>query len=357
MLKKMKSCARVFNILLAILLLLQSVAFMAPGSEEEGLFQGRRDELVPEPLVLTDLEVAIWPEYDRAETLVIFTGKLRNDSSEDFTGRLKFLMPGRSDLLLGKAEMVCETEFGMKCIQYEIREMGDGYGELTWTPTTTIGPGQTFPFMFEYYYDPLDGDVIKTLRHEFFTYYNIENFVFSVKPPVDAKGFFMEPVAQWDSKGGDGFTNFYNRMSTLSAGESISFLAGYNRVASGPSYAGDSSAGASRPTGVGISQISRPIQSLLLLFFVVTGGFVAYAVKSSGKSSYKNSKVKANKAVKKQVKTAGEITKKKKTQPPSTEKKGPQSGERKKARRLLLEGKISEETYNRLVAEIDEDDN
>lgn len=373
MLKKSTLLRKVICLTLIVLFILPAAVFATDGADEEKddgqseavpISFGVPREIIDEPLVLADLNVSIWPEYDKSETLVIYSGVLRNDSRENFMGRLKFFVPSRSEMLLGKAEMVCETEVGMKCIQYDIREMEDGFGELTWTPTTTIGPGKTFPFMLEFYYDPLDGDVEKTFTYDLLSYYNVENLVISVKPPIDADSFAMNPTAQWDGIDEDGFTSYYTRSSNVPAGETVALSAQYRREASGPSYVEDSNKARQAARSVGVSQISGPIQWMLAFFILVVGGFVFYAVKiapNSGDSGKKNKKRGKNaKTVRtgkgsSAARNGRKVTSGKKSAD-SVDRTSSAATEKKKARRALLEGKISEETYNEMIEDIENEE-
>ncbi|MDW7675560.1 MAG: hypothetical protein SCK28_13610 [Bacillota bacterium] len=289
-----------------------------------------------EEITAGEIYVSVWPEYDEPGVLVIYSGEVKNNSSEAFDGYIRFNVPNEMD----KAEMVCETEQGMLCVIYQVEEMGD-YKQISWKVTKPIAPGGTLPFMLEYYYDPIQGETDKTIEFEFVPTYDMLSLVWDVKEPFNSTGFTIEPSL--DSRGQDnnGFNTYRATNYNISKEEAQNLTIKYTRTSTEPSI--DKSLVTGGTASTSNDKVADANKSLVLVlvagFLGVIGFFAVYALKNNNKSKTKYSK-KSNKQNKKVSKNNSSDSQE-------------LINEKKKIRKLLLDGKITEETYQQLAEELE----
>ncbi|KAA0257150.1 hypothetical protein FHQ18_11315 [Deferribacter autotrophicus] len=271
-----------------------------------------------ETMTMKQLYYSIWPEYDKPSVLVIYSGKFINDTGKPFNDELIYYAPKGA-----KINMLCETENGMLCLRYLVEDMGD-YIKITWKPSRTINPGEEFPVMFEYYIDYLNlNNSNRSFNHLFRAAFPIQNMTVEVKQPTDSTQFEMIPKPHWNQLDGD-FTNYYLNLKDIKENEKISFKISYVRNSSEPSIKNIKQSN--------LNETSIPTDKKLILIIIVfaaiLGFTVAYMLKGTSSKQSKNSpKQKEN-------------------------NKNHKQREKEKLRKLLLDGKISEETYKELLKEL-----
>ncbi|MGA1847147.1 hypothetical protein [Deferribacter abyssi] len=267
---------------------------------------------------MKQLYYSIWPEYDKPSVLVIYSGTFINDTGNPFNGELTYYAPKGA-----KINMVCETENGMLCLRYIVEDMGD-YIKITWRPSRVVNPGEEFPVMFEYYIDYLNlKESNRSFNHVFRAAFPIKNMTVEVKQPIESTQFEMTPKPQWNQVDGD-FTNYYLNLKDVKENEKIAFKISYVRNTAEPSIKNKNF---NNQNGANAAKISadKMIMLLIIVFGVILALVVAYMLK--GDSSKNSSKPKhKNKSIKE---------------------------EKRKLRKLFLDGKISEETYKELLKEIE----
>jgi hypothetical protein len=292
-----------------------------------------------QPLKANELFVHIWPEYDEPGVLVIYTGEVKNTSSEPFAGRVVLNIPKE----VARAEMVCETEQGMLCLPFEIKQM-ENYAQLSWIVSKPIQPGGVLPFMAEFYYDPFEGgDEKKSFTYKFSSSFDIDRITFEVKQPFNAADFKIEPAFDYVQEDNFGFKTYRYTLNNLVQGRNQEILISYTRESDEPSIdrALVTGPAGNQPNLGGGQQSMNPTYGILLAAFLgLMGFFLFYGINN------------ANETAKSEAKTAGKG--KKKVYPVRDGKEGKSvDEEKKKLRKLLLDGKISEETYKELLAELE----
>jgi hypothetical protein len=281
-----------------------------------------------------ELFVSIWPEYDEPGVLIIYNGEVRNTSAEPFEGKVVLNIPKG----VAKAEMVCETEQGMLCLPYEIKQMDD-YAQLSWTVSKPIKPGGVLPFMAEFYYDPIEGEVDKSFSYNFIPSTSIDRLIFEVKEPFDAANFKIEPVFDYVGDDNNGFSTYRYTQLNLAEGENQKVTISYTRKSKEPSIdrALVTGSGSNQANlGGGGPSLNSTTIILLVSFLGLMGFFMFYALKGNREGSKNKSKETAKGKKKASSKESRSL-----------------DDEKKKLRKMLLDGKISEKTYKELVEELE----
>ncbi|MBS4026581.1 MAG: hypothetical protein KGZ96_13070 [Clostridia bacterium] len=289
--------------------------------------------VMAQPLKADELFVSIWPEYDEPGVLIVYSGEVRNTSSEPFEGRVLLNIPKG----VAKAEMVCETEQGMLCLPHEIKQMED-FAQISWVVSKPIKPGGVLPFMAEFYYNPIEGEVDKNFSYNFFPSVDIDRLTFDVKEPFDAANFKIDPVFDYIGDDNNGFSTYRYVLLNLEEGENQEITISYTRDSNAPSIdrtlvTGPSSNQAK--LGGGGPSLNSTTIILLSSFLGLMGFFMFYALK--GNNQRDKNKSKANSKVSKKT----------------TSIENRSDEQKKKLRKLLLDQKITEATYKELVKELE----
>jgi hypothetical protein len=177
--------------------------------------------LAQSPTPLDTLAVALWPEYDRPETLVIFRGRL--GESVPLPAQVTFDLPA-----------VVQT---LHAIAYLDEAQGtllniEGYDLVAGTGTTRLvftTPGRQF--QFEYYSSQMltiDGDS-RHLSFSFTPSADIANLSFEIQQPTTAQAFTSDPPPLSTQARQDGLTYALVDVGGISAGEIGSVQADYTR--------------------------------------------------------------------------------------------------------------------------------
>lgn len=305
---------------------------------------------------IKDFSLSVWPEYDKPEkgwptdrpaVLVQYQGTLYNNTGKDFNQKLTFNVPQAKEF---QVSMVCETENGMACQPYDLKD-----GKVSWQPSRTLKPGDKFPFMVEFYYNPIVGDKDKSFTYNFLPSYNIESLSVSVKAPLKATNFKIDPEAAQKNKDSEGFDTFLYQYSNLSPADTdkVKYNISYTKADNNPSKQPPSAQGqkdqnANSNEVIGTNSWTKPsviIPSILIILLMVA--FIIYAVKNN---SNNNGRSKNNRAQRINNKTGNGNQKSGKSKNNPTVSK-----EKKKLRQMLLNGDISEDTYRELVDEIEDE--
>jgi len=284
--------------------------------------------------VFEQLYVDVWPEYNQNNVLVSYNGVLVNNTDRPFQDELCYYIPSGAQI-----SMVCETERGMVSQKYEVRP-GDGYDIIAWRPSRAINPGESFPVMMEYYYHPIEGSGQRQITYHFRLPYAIENLSLAVREPLRATGFSLIPQAQTSWQDAEGFRQYGYQFNDWPAEEPLELQLTYSKpdnqpsIVSAPPAAPENGEERSGGTPLGDSAAIVLITVLAVLAVVL----IVFIFRANGDS--------APSAGKKHPGSKGGAGK-------SKAKVLAESGsERKKLRRMLLDGKISEETYQELLEEL-----
>lgn len=290
-------------------------------------------------LPMQQLDLSIWPEYDRPQVLVIYNGVLQNNTGKPFQGEIRYNLPQGAEV-----NMVCELEKGMLCQPYNIVQT-EGGQQVVWRPSRAIQPGETFPVMFEYYYNPVSGAGKRDLEIDLAPGFAVGQLRVTVQEPLRASEFKLDPPPQSTGKEevqGQTFTTYYYSYSNFPADGKLRFRLSYNKADANPSVsnaAKQASTSAQEGKGLNFSTSFNPTIIVLLAAFVavlLVFLFVALRQQPAPAAAGGNHRARRQK-----TKTA------------APRLSPTQQEERRKLRRMLLEGKISEETYLQLLEEIE----
>jgi hypothetical protein len=175
--------------------------------------------LAQSPTPLADLSVALWPEYDRPEVLVIFRGRVADDVS--LPAQVSFTLPPTIQALHAIAYLEQGTLVNVP--DYDFVEGADNKVLTFTTPSRQ--------FQFEYYSADLlsiNGDV-RTLFFSFTASADVADFALELQQPTTAQAFTSDPPPSATEVGQDGLVYALYTVGAISAGNSYSLQASYTR--------------------------------------------------------------------------------------------------------------------------------
>ncbi|KNZ70615.1 hypothetical protein Tfer_0799 [Thermincola ferriacetica] len=298
-----------------------------------------------EQMEFKNLKVSVWPEYDDPRVLVILEGTMVNASDSPFKGEVKWNIPKGKDLEIG---MACEiVNGGHSCQPYEQKDKGD-WIELTWKTTRSIAPGEEYPVFLEYYYNPIEGSVDKKFTFSYQPSYKIDSLTVSVQQPLKAENFKIDPAPSSTNTDSGGFVNHNYVYSNQTPNNKITLNVSYKKADPKPSVEkqvnNNNNGGEQQASGVQFTSSFKDAKIWVPAGFMVLilGGFISYAVMQN-KDKQRADRI--DRLAKKAVK--------------ANRTKGAKNPllveEKKKLRQQLLDGAISEETYLRLLADLEEE--
>ena len=273
-------------------------------------------------MTMKQLRYSIWPEYDKSDVLIIYSGKFVNDTGKPFNGKLAYYIPKGS-----KINMLCETEKGMLCQRYIVEDAGK-YSRVVWRPSRTIAPGEEFPVMFEYYVDYFDETVSQRKFTDIFRApFPVKDLTVEVRKPAGAENFQMKPASQWSQMNGD-FENFYVSYQNVAVSEEIPVQVEYTRNTSAPSVQKTAGGNSQATQTASTSSVNNKMIVVVALFFTAMAAVIIFITRkpTTAKDSQKSQNTQGNKQIKK---------------------------EKERIRKMLLDGKISEDTYKQLMKDME----
>ncbi|MCL5676309.1 MAG: hypothetical protein M1602_00185 [Firmicutes bacterium] len=306
---------------------------------------------------MRSMDLSLRPEYDTSGALIIYDFTLANTAAAAYDGEVWFHVPKGAT----KQVHVCEQVDGNKhaiCRPYTTTNDGDE-STLTWTPSKPIGAGQSYPLYIEYYYNPIQGKGTKTVDFRYHPSYPVDQLNLDVAQPARSSGFTLEPAATGRLTADDGLTYYTYNLKNGSADNPLELKVSYTKEDNRPSVVTAGTSGAVAQPG------SRStVAAVAALILAAFGGMMAlglrsprpqYATGRPGASrprreSAPRSRPKASAAHPNGSGTAGSAG--------SAARPAPVRDDAQEllrmARRRLLEGKISEETYQAIVRDIEE---
>lgn len=301
---------------------------------------------------VTKFDVAVQPEYDDPRTLVIYEGDFINPGPDTIKKGtpVNFIIPKSADpndpkgLEIG---MACEVNSsgGHDCQPYDTKDLGDGTLELSWKTSKDIAPNQKYPIFLEFYYNNGAKAPNKSFEFKFRPTYNLDALNIAVTAPAAASNFKLDPFATGTNQDGNGLTKYFLNFSNKTPKDLVLVKITYVKGDDKPSFEKrqvgnqtqqDSSSGGKSPWS------SPTVLIPALLFVVVLVLLLIFALKNPKQPAPGNrnfQQVKNNKPVKKVD---------------GSSNKGV-NAEKKRLRQMLLDGKISEETYKSLLADLNDD--
>ncbi len=166
---------------------------------------------------LSDLEIAIWPEYDRPEVLVIYRGLFAADTPLPVP--VEIYVPAR----VGQPTAVAYVDGGDRFNQqYTTRVEGD------WLVVSfeLARPG----FQLEYYDTlPVDPDGQRTYTFDYTADYPVSALSLDFQAPPTAESFSLEPPADSVVQEADGLTYHLVQTGPLEQNETSSWTVTYRK--------------------------------------------------------------------------------------------------------------------------------
>jgi len=177
--------------------------------------------LAQAPPSLEILNIALWPEYDRPEVLVIYRGQIAEDVP--LPAQVSFDLPADVDDLNAAAYLDEAQGRLLNLPEYELVEGADGKTLSFATPSRQ--------FQFEYYSNDVlsrDGDT----REIFFSFTpnaEVTDLSFELQQPIAASDFTSDPPPSDTQVRQDGLVYALYGLGGVSPGESRSLQANYSR--------------------------------------------------------------------------------------------------------------------------------
>lgn len=282
------------------------------------------------PLKISTLDANVMPEYDTSDVLAVYSVTFVNTSGQPYTDEIRFPVPKNTT-----NNVVKETSTSNDIhLEVKVEDKGD-YAELVWKPSQPIQLNAAYPIHLEYYYNPLSGTGNKSFTYQLRAIMPVDQAKVYVYQPLKAKNFKMEPAGQLAGQDNQGFQVYSVNYSKLNSGDKVDLKISYTKDDPNPSI--QKPGGSPGPAG-NDGKLSNTAVIAITIFFAAV---VILAIKLfSGNSGTQKGRNHSSKAV--SYKTP-------------KHKGGQFLEERKKLRQMLLNGKISEETYHKLVKELEEE--
>ena len=185
--------------------------------------------LAQAPTPLEDLNIALWPEYDRPEVLVIYQGRLAEDVS--LPASVSLTLPASVPELSAVAYLD-ETQGRLLNIpDYQFTEVASGKALSFATPSRQ--------FHFEYYSPDIlsINGAMRNLAFSFTPNAPVADLTIEVQQPTTTQAFSSDPPPTSTQVRQDGLTYALFEMGPVSAEDTRSLQASYTRSSDGLSSA------------------------------------------------------------------------------------------------------------------------
>lgn len=303
----------------------------------------------PDPapdLSFEQMGLSIMPEYDQGapQVLVIIKGSLVNRGSHPISGKdVVFRAPKGSNWTaiaeLSSDPLTTSPKYSEMRTQARVSAEGD-YEVLALRMTKTVKPGEQYPLQAEFYYPGLEGGPDKSLQLAFMPTYSAKSLLLEIAEPKGAQGFASGLGAGQTQTGGDGLTYHTYTLAGLTAGTPFKVDLTYTRAGNGPSLETQQSSATPASSGSSTNTTAIVIGVLVL---AALAGLLLFA---GGGRSRAPAQARGARGVREAHRRADRETFRKAPAPAGGEA-------RQRARELLLDGRISEDTYRTLIAELD----
>lgn len=174
-----------------------------------------------QPVKLNSLLIQLWPEFDRAETLMIYRAEL--DPSVSLPVQVSFALPEYLDKVFVVAVEQNGRLVEVPAGQYELKKEGA-------QPVLTFSTDSP-RFQFEYY-DPqilTKQGTQRQLKFNIPASYATGKVTLEVQEPVETENFSMQPVPTSNFTGNDGLNYHAFDTAGIAAGEVLTLTASYQR--------------------------------------------------------------------------------------------------------------------------------
>lgn len=230
-------------------------------------------------VTLEEVNVVLWPEYDRPGTLIIYRIKLASDVALPTT--LSFSIPAAAGEPNAVAELAVDGN--LYNVVYDRELHGD---------RAVIMLTATMPEIQLEYYDPnmaLD-EGQRSFNYTWLGDYAVDNLSFEVQEPLAAEEFYIEPSLGSGSIGRDGLRYYGADVGSLGKGETFGLSLGYHKntdslsVEIGPGLYPQPSTNITQSSQgrVNLNIWLRVLASIFVLLLLAGGVFWLLRVRKSG---------------------------------------------------------------------------
>ncbi len=279
---------------------------------------------------LEKLYIQLLPEYDQPRywdadqpsLLVSYSGEFVNYTDKEFFDYLYMPVPDESSMFT--MDMVCETEKGMLYLPYEVV---DGY--VRWKPTKPVDSMQKYLFIVEYYCNPITvaNGGIKDFMFQFARSGLISEVHLDIFMPNFSSDYVFTPAAKRHTVINNGIDVYSYEYTNVSEQTPIMLAVQYYKADHQPTGLDAEGTVPSVYTTPRLQYIGVIIFALILLIMGVS--VVTLTPKMGGRRGY-----------------LYRYPQEKEDRPLSD-----QEQRKKNLRRLLIDGKIDEQTYLSLLHE------
>ena len=182
----------------------------------------------PEAVRIQQMRVQVMPEFDDPRVLVIAQGRLAV-SPGDLPVTVTFRLPGQAQI--NQMATVNMESAGTTMVPYETQP---DPADARWQLVTYSLDGAHF--FYEYYYDPIIGDVDKTFTYTLNSYHPVDDVSVEIQEPTAAEEFSTSPQAS-TSRLDQTLRMDYHQIAlgALEAGQEASVSVSYRKVDPDPS--------------------------------------------------------------------------------------------------------------------------
>ncbi len=278
-------------------------------------------------LEVIKLDINVMPEYDTPDILIIYSVDLKNTSDQPYSGEFVWNLSKGS-----KKYTVVDRSKGDNHVEPTVKH-GEINDQIIWKFTSPLQPGETKPVQIEYYYNNLQGNPDKSFVYEYIPVYPVTQAEVEVLQPKKASNMVVTPDFGQAQPGPDGFRVFKKEFNNLKPGANVQIKASYTKSDPTPSVVSQQQGQGEQSSGQP-QQSKRTNASIWLFFaaFVATIGLIIYKAMNSKLIS---AKLNTNK------------------QKPKNSKL---QSEKIKLRDELISCRITEDTYDQLLAELNEEE-
>ncbi len=293
-------------------------------------------------LSFDSMRLSVLPEYDQPgpQVLVIIRGALVNRGTEPVSGQKVVFRAPKGATWTAIAELSSDPLGPDEPVYHELRSQAkvteqSDYVELALEMTKTVKPGELYPLQAEFYYPGVVGAADKSVQLIFLPTYPAKTLLLDIAEPKGAQGFNSSLGAGNATQGPDGLTYLNYTLPGLDIGTPFRVDLAYKRTSNDPSVNGTPLAGESG-TAAGGAQSGGGADTTALVVGVLVLGALAGLLLFSGAGT-----------------RSGRTGRAARQGGPLRSPAGGGGDARARAKDLLLEGRISQDTYRLLVAELD----
>ncbi len=175
---------------------------------------------------LTNLNIAVWPEYDQPLVLVQYEGQV--SSTAQLPRDVSLLIPTGAQL--NATAYIATDGTLINTDPPKTQDNGDGFTLVTFNLPSP-------KFHIEYYYNPLKGSPDKTMEFAYKAAQPADNVQLEIQQPLKADKFTTDPAAPVKTTDAHQFTYHVFNYATLNAGQVQRIKVSYTKSDPNPSSA------------------------------------------------------------------------------------------------------------------------